>query len=735
MPRVGPAARGPEQQDGSWAADCASEAAWAAATAAAAVGNLSVRARLLPLRRDEHGVDDASAMTVVARLVAPRAGTATATGPPAMLVPITIHGAGASQPRPERLNIQAAMPLPTASRRADKLPAARAAATAAAAPGGTGAAPPHGRATARPDEPDVIITSVIVSNSPDVHAVTCFASQTAHSRAASRGGRSSPPSIRPIPAVPLTPSAPDLSPRRLWAGTGLFVGRSLIASGYPDGDAFDEGDCLGTVIRIADECVWLHFRGEGRLTYGGDQLQLLSAPPADGAAFDRYSALRLHSDGLISAIKSGEPSARTREALLGAAKEPLGLGLFPPTFMQKTIPLSGNDLIMLDFHSGPFKSWSATAAMHSRILPISFDLEPRFLPDFVADLRGFDLWGWVLTHLSAGRGGYFWLPLHLCFGPSCRTLGRGTHASKRSASGLAAAGSSAAAHASDAQTRWVCFIIRQVARHRLPCTVLIENPRRSKIWKLSHLSALIARDLSAAHRPHRPARRAGTTASAVSAAAAIRQPTGAPSHTQQPPAPGGTATAAQETTHTEQARALVARLASASAGGGHAPLNTVEARSAAGSSEDIELVFTADTTLPAGSRLVVGAAAAIDDQTRPLTLITTDQCMYGRGTAKPTSFAVSHSICPRLKCCAFDGTCGAIKAGAGATHASQGHVSLKDAFVAPHLCNVFHRRWVALHAERRRHDRRYGTVSRDTLLKLQFELIAFISTQPDAAFE
>ena len=153
-----------------------------------------------------------------------------------------------------------------------------------------------------------------------------------------------------------------------------------------------------------------------------------------------------------------------------------------------------NQLLCLDLCSGPFKSMSLAVNRHlDSSLAVTVDLEESFSPDVAADLRTWDLWGFLLQNCRSDKGRVHCF-VHIHASPPCTTyVLLNNEVNTRSASNpVAGPHSRPAARAADEVSRTIAFLVRQCALCGLPTTWSVENPHGSMLWKLPCMKKLFA---------------------------------------------------------------------------------------------------------------------------------------------------------------------------------------------------------------------------------------------------
>ena len=204
----------------------------------------------------------------------------------------------------------------------------------------------------------------------------------------------------------------------------------------------------------------------------------------------------------VAAARSARPPshdsrvARARAA--GLKRNPLASRRFFAELREsRRSGVDPNQLLCLDLCSGPFKSVSLSVNRHlDSSLAVTVDLEESFAPDVAADLRTWDLWGFLLQNCRSEKGRIHCF-VHIHASPPCTTyVLLNNEVNTRSASSpVAGPHSRPAARDADEVSRTIAFLVRQCARCGLPTTWSIENPHGSMLWKLPCMKQLFATGL------------------------------------------------------------------------------------------------------------------------------------------------------------------------------------------------------------------------------------------------
>ena len=130
-------------------------------------------------------------------------------------------------------------------------------------------------------------------------------------------------------------------------------------------------------------------------------------------------------------------------------------------------------------------------------LAVSVDLEGAFTPDVTADVRAWDVWGFLLRNCLSSVAVRVHLFLHMHASPPCTTYVMlnnpcNTRTGKSPAAGTH---SRRAARVADAVVRMLVFLVRQCVANDLPVTWSIENPEASQLWNRPCMKALFREGL------------------------------------------------------------------------------------------------------------------------------------------------------------------------------------------------------------------------------------------------
>ena len=232
-------------------------------------------------------------------------------------------------------------------------------------------------------------------------------------------------------------------------------------------------DCAHTRLRHPPATL----RAVRRLVTAWEETRRRARAPASAESAKRIAAA-------LSASRETSPGARRRHFTAWKARHPGRI--------------NSNVLLSVDLCSGPFKSMSLSANRNlASALAVSVDLEGTFTPDVAADVRAWDVWGFLLRNCLSSVAGRVHLFLHMHASPPCTTYVMLNHPCNTRTGKSPAAGthSRRAARVADAVVRMLVFLVRQCFANDLPVTWSIENPEASQLWNLPCMKALFREGL------------------------------------------------------------------------------------------------------------------------------------------------------------------------------------------------------------------------------------------------
>ena len=295
---------------------------------------------------------------------------------------------------------------------------------------------------------------------------------------------------------------------RLWTGIPLAVGQAVLANTGANGDGDDAGDAdatevwqLGSVTLIADEWVRVCIGVAGTagawdieypVEFAADCInpirstehqvvRTVGAVPASDLP-PRVAGYR--TAAAVARRAAARVAAETKALLRASLWHVLVLGGLAAQLASMGGHMDSR-AYLIEMYSGPFRSMShALQRGFARVATVTVDHNARFQPDVEADLRTWNMWGWLLQHGAFWtKEGRLWLPACLHFSPSCGTWARACYFHGRYldvggyCDDLASLAANSCAYA-------ICFLLAQVRHDHLAVSYIVENPMDSLLWTL-----------------------------------------------------------------------------------------------------------------------------------------------------------------------------------------------------------------------------------------------------------
>ena len=131
-----------------------------------------------------------------------------------------------------------------------------------------------------------------------------------------------------------------------------------------------------------------------------------------------------------------------------------------------------------------------------RVSTVTVDNNPRFSPDVLADLRGWNVWSWLVGFAGAqASSGWLWLPAHFHFSPPCTTFGWARHFHGRVPGFVGGFTGEAVAEAANACVFAMCYLIAQLLSLGVVVTYTVENPLGNAMWDLPCMQDLMGQSV------------------------------------------------------------------------------------------------------------------------------------------------------------------------------------------------------------------------------------------------